>query len=168
MSVSNSGAVLFPALNDKAKVWIYIADRNLNQEEVTAINRSGADFASQWLSHGREVKGEIAIIFDRVLIVAASEEAFQVSGCSIDKTVGWVRELGSKYQINFFDRFFTCVLKGNAVEGFNKEAFRAAVQKGYLNKDTLVFHSLAANLGELRRQPFLPLADSWHARVFQI
>ena len=154
----------FSHLPAQSRVWIYQADRAFTTAESADVSHAISQFVSQWLAHKAKVIGDGALLYDRFVILVADEEKLQVSGCSIDSTVRFIKELGAKYQVNFFDRFYTCYWHDGQVMGCDFETFKSKVSTGELSEDTLVFNNLVTTIGGLQTKWQLPLSQSWHTR----
>lgn len=154
----------FTHLPAGSRVWIYQADRAFTSSEAEAISGAISQFVSQWLAHKAKVIGDGALLYNRFVILVADEEKLQVSGCSIDSTVRFIKELGAQYQVNFFDRFYTCYWNEGQVEGLDFETFKARVAEGKITTDTIVFNNVVTTLAGLQTQWQLPLSKSWHSR----
>jgi hypothetical protein len=154
----------FTHLPSTARVWVYQADRPFTEAESAQIAQEVKTFVSQWLAHKAKVIGDGVLLFDRFVILAADEETLQVSGCSIDSTVRFIKELGAKYQVNFFDRFYTCYVQGDAVQGTDFESFKKLAADGTITDDTVVFNNLVTTIEGLNSQWQVPLAQSWHKK----
>lgn len=154
----------FTHLPAGSRVWIYQADRAFSSIEAEAISSAISQFVSQWLAHKAKVIGDGALLYDRFVILAADEEKLQVSGCSIDSTVRFIKELGTKYNVNFFDRFYTCFWNEGKVEGLDFETFKANVAEGKIADETIVFNNVLTTLSSLQTQWQLPLSKSWQSK----
>lgn len=154
----------FTHLPAGSRVWIYQADRAFSATESEAISGAVTQFVSQWLAHKAKVIGDGGLLYDRFVVLVADEEKLQVSGCSIDSTVRFIKELGARYNVNFFDRFYTCYWNEGKVEGLDFEAFKAKVAEGKITDDTIVFNNLVSTIDGLKTQWQLPLAKSWQSK----
>ncbi|MCW3125992.1 MAG: transporter ATPase [Bacteroidetes bacterium] len=154
----------FAHLPHSARVWVYQADRAFAPSESAQIAQEIKTFVSQWLAHKAKVIGDGELLFDRFVILAADEEKLQVSGCSIDSTVRFIKELGTKYNVNFFDRFYTCYIQDREVKGLDFESFKKEVASGTITDDTLVFNNLVTTIDALNSQWQIPLSLSWHKK----
>lgn len=155
----------FTALPSSARVWIYQSDRPFAPAESAQVALDITAFVSQWLAHKAKVIGDGALLYDRFVVLAADEDKLAVSGCSIDSTVRFIRELGAKYNVNFFDRFYTCYLQDGQVRGADFDTFRKLMADGVVSEDTIVFNNLAATVGAMQTEWQVPLAQSWQGRV---
>ena len=155
----------FTHLADTSRVWIYQADRALTPTESEQIASEIKTFVSQWLAHKAKVIGDGALLYDRFVILAADEDKLQVSGCSIDSTVRFIKELGAKHKVNFFDRFYTCYWNNDVVEGSDFETFKTKITDGLITDDTIVFNNLVTTIDGLKNQWQIPLSQSWHKKL---
>ena len=154
----------FSHLPASSRVWIYQSDRAFSAEEAAEINTAISEFVSQWLAHKAKVIGDGRLLHDRFVVLVADEEKLQVSGCSIDSTVRFIKDLGAKYNVNFFDRFYTCYREGDRIEGADFETFKAKLAQGLISEDTIVFNNLVHTIDGLNSQWQTPLSQSWHSK----
>ena len=154
----------FTHLPAGSRVWIYQADRAFATTESEAIAASISQFVSQWLAHKAKVIGDGALLYERFVVLVADEEKLQVSGCSIDSTVRFIKELGAKYNVNFFDRFYTCYWDQNQVQGSDFETFKSQFAAGTLTDETIVFNNLVNTIQGLQNQWQVPLSKSWQSK----
>ena len=158
----------FTHLADTSRVWIYQADRALTPTESEQIASEIKTFVSQWLAHKAKVIGDGALLYDRFVILAADEDKLQVSGCSIDSTVRFIKELGAKHKVNFFDRFYTCYVKDGKVEGTDFESFKQLIANGSVSDEAIVFNNLVIKLGDMDTKWQIPLSQSWQKNVGEV
>ena len=154
----------FTHLPASSRVWIYQTDRAFSDIEVQDVSHAISQFVSQWLAHKAKVIGDGALLHDRFVILVADEEKLQVSGCSIDSTVKFVKELGAKYNVNFFDRFYTCYTHNGQVVGSDFETFKRGVRQGLIKDDTIVFNNLVTTIAGLQTDWQIPLSKSWQSK----
>ena len=157
----------FKQLPENSKVWVYQSNRELNDSEVQQIKSLINEFVRQWTSHSRNVIAAAIVVYKRFIILAADESAFSVSGCSIDSSIHFVKELEQQFNIGLFDRH-TVAYRGNEKINAVKQAdFQQLIDNGLVNQDTVVFNNLVATVGDLNQNWEVPLSRSWHARVFK-
>jgi hypothetical protein len=148
---------------DNARVWIYQSSRAFIEKEEREINEQLYQFYTQWQSHGTPVKGWAKLLFRQFIVVLADENDFTVSGCSTDSSVRVVKSIERQYDVNFFDRMMlTFLVKGKA-EMLPFTQVQYAIDKGYVNKDTLVFNNVVLTKKELMEKWLIPLSESWVA-----
>jgi hypothetical protein len=157
--------LLIPAdkLGGHSRVWIYQADRALNDEEVQRIESVLSTFVSNWKAHGHPVQGSAQVLHNHFLLIYADEEASGVSGCSIDGSVRLIQELGREMQIDFFNRLNLVVQDAEAVRVIPRMNLEAEIEAGQVTAETLVFDNLVATKADLEASWQKPLRDTWAA-----
>lgn len=149
------------------RVWIYQADRFLTAVEVSEIIDLAQHFLASWTAHGSALAGKVTLIDNLFLILEVDEEVAGVTGCSIDKSVHFIKSLGKKFGIDFFDRMRVSYID---VEGklqlASREEFQALVNSNTVNADTLVYNNLIQASEELSTNWKIPFSQSWHSKVF--
>jgi hypothetical protein len=145
--------MFFPQFRPTSKVWVYTADRNLTDSEQEIIEKELKPFISSWAAHGNELYGGSIIHENRFVILAVDESSVTASGCSIDTSVKFMKELGNKIGVNFFDRLNLIVEHDG-----NLKRVHISDLKEYL--DWNVFNPMVSNLKELRENWCVPVSAS--------
>lgn len=148
---------------DTAKVWVYQANRNLEEREVIEIQEQMDQFTMQWESHGLPVQGFGRVFFGNTLIFIADEEKSGVSGCSTDGMVRVVKSIERQYQINLFDRMLLMFYVKEKYQRLPMNQVQYAIDEGYLQKDTLYFDVSVHTYAQLRDRYVIPISESWIA-----
>jgi hypothetical protein len=148
---------------DNSRAWIYQSSRAFIEKEEKEINEQLYQFYAQWQSHGTPVRGWAKLLFRQFIVVLADENDFTVSGCSTDGSVRAVKSIERQYDVNFFDRMMLTFLVKNKAEMLPFSQVQYAIDKGYINKDTLVFNNVALTKKALLEKWLVPLKDSWLA-----
>jgi len=149
--------------SDEARVWVYQSSRAFIEKEEREVNEQLHHFYAQWEAHGAPVKGWAKLLFKQFIVFVADETDVQVSGCSTDSSVRVVKSIERQYDVNMFDRMvITFLLKGKS-EMLPYNQVQYAIDKGYINKDTLIFNNVVNTLGELKSKWMVPLSESWLA-----
>ena len=91
-------------LADTSKTWIYQSNRAFTPEEAIEIQNHIHVFCRNWVSHSNELKAAGQLINNRFIVLMVDESKAGASGCSIDKSVHFIKSIGSKYQTEMFDR----------------------------------------------------------------
>jgi hypothetical protein len=156
---------LIPAdFADVSRVWVYQSSRAFVEQEVREINEQLYQFYVQWQSHGVPVKGWAGLLFRQFVVVMADETAEAgVSGCSTDSSVRIIKSMERQYEVNFFDRMMITFLVKNKAEMLPFAQVQYAIDKGYIDKDTLLFNNVVHTKGELLANWLVPLSESWLA-----
>ena len=153
-------------ISENSRVWIYQSDRTFTNEEEQAIQKILNDFTTEWQAHGHALAALAEIYYHQFIVLSVDEQIAGATGCSIDKSVHLMKELESKFNINLFDRFRMAYKSGEDITNCSREEFEARIKKGIVDGKTLVFNNLISRRKELETSWNIPLADSWHAKVF--
>jgi hypothetical protein len=159
----------FQSINDSDRIWIYQAERMLSNEEVMIIQESGNKFVTSWAAHGKPLRAEVIVLHQLFVIVSLDERQALATGCSIDKSLGWISALGNQLHINFMDRLQVAWLdEQKNIQLASLQEFEALAERTELDSDTLVFNNLVFNGEELRNNWLIPARESWHNRYFPV
>lgn len=151
---------LISNINDQDKIWIYQADRILTKSEVDAIQSQADAFAIQWTAHNQKLNAKAFVVFNLFLIFSVNEDLHQASGCSIDKSVAFIKQMNEHYAIDFLNRNKVAVLINESVEIFNLNELADKLT----DHETLVFNNLITTGREIKSNWILPANNSWHQR----
>ncbi|MES2589092.1 MAG: hypothetical protein V4622_08935 [Bacteroidota bacterium] len=91
-------------LNPDSKLWLYQSSRALNPTEIAWLNEQLTAFAIDWASHGTDLKAAAEVLNPYFIAFAVDLTQANASGCSIDKSVRLVKDLGKELNIDFFNR----------------------------------------------------------------
>ncbi|MFZ9144006.1 MAG: hypothetical protein ACO206_01130 [Aquirufa sp.] len=99
---------------DHSRVWVYQANRPFSTSETQAIENYLTPALTQWAAHGAGLNASFEIRFQQVIVIAVDETINAASGCSIDASTRWFKEMGAALGIDFFDRS-TAIVEGDEV-----------------------------------------------------
>ncbi len=156
----------FDQMPKNARVWIYQADRVLSVEEQETINTTGNQFLAQWAAHGSDLKSAMKLLHDRFMIIAVDEGIHAASGCSIDSSVSFVKQLGEDLKINWFDRTKVAFIYDDEVFMESINNLKQIISEGKITQNTLTFNNLVQNVGEFDEKWLLPANETWLKRYF--
>lgn len=155
---------LIPAdFSDDSKIWIFQSNRSFIEKEQKEINEQLHQFYTQWMSHSAPIKGWGKLLFNQFIVVMADETQSQVGGCSTDGMVRLIKSIERQYSVNLFDRLTLTFLVNNKAEMLPFNQVQYALDKGYINEDTLTFNNIATNKKELLETWLVPMKESWLA-----
>lgn len=143
----------FQKLSDSSKVWIYPSTRELTVQESEAIINELNPFVQSWDSHGASLKAEVIIIENQFIVIAVDESIESPSGCSIDRSVKKIKELGQKLSIDFFNR-----LKMVVKTDLEKKTISYSELDNY--KTWKVYNPLVKTVKELNNSFLIPVLES--------
>jgi hypothetical protein len=151
----------FAELSPLSRVWVYQSDRNLSEEEVNQIRLLSAAFVSNWTAHGSMLNASADVFFNRFVVIAADESQVLASGCSIDKSVGFIKDLEKHFNLNLLDRLNVAYLEQDELKTFKLHELSELVEKGKITPETVIFNNLVKTMSDLKTQWRIPLKDSW-------
>ncbi len=153
--------------SQNSRVWIYQSNRQLNNSEVNKLQQQLNNFTTSWTAHNNQLKAKAEVRYNRFIILVVDESQAGASGCSIDKSVNFMHQIGQEYSIDLFDRFNLAYRSGDEVLATNRAGFEDLLKQGAINSNTIVFNNLVQSLAELETKWEVPFKDSWHPRLFQ-
>ena len=152
-----------------SRVWIFQADRFLNEKEILLVNLTMNEFIPNWASHGNDLYGGFELKDALFLIVAVDEAQSPASGCSIDSLTRVIKDLGARLKVDFFNRLNIAYLNTvGKLELVSMSTFKELIQAGEVNENTMVFNNLVQNRGELNERWQTEVKNSWHTNLFQL
>lgn len=155
-------ADMLPAgFSDESRVWVYQCSRAFIEKEEREVNEQLHQFYTQWQAHGEPVKGWAKLLFRQFIVIMADETDVHVSGCSTDSSVRVIKSLERQYDVNFFDRMMLTFLVKDKAEMLPFGQVQYAIDKGYINKDTLVFNNVVTDKKGLLNDWLVPVSQSW-------
>ncbi len=158
----------FEKMSVHSRVWIYQTSRAMTAKEENMVAYDLKNFMDGWESHGIPLLGSAKVQDGRFVIIAVDETQKDASGCSIDTSTRWMKELGEKMGIDFFDRSLAYV-KDKEIQTVAVFGLKQAVEQGNISPDTWVYNSSAVQtVSQLISQWKIPAAKStFLARYFQ-
>ena len=159
--------VAFDHLPPQARVWIYQASRPLTEEELVPLLPRLAAFAEEWTSHGRQLAASAQFLHRQFLVIGLNEEVAGASGCSIDASVRFVRELEQQLGLELLDKSRMAFLTEGRLRLLNRQELRAAIAAGEVTADALYFNNTLSTKGELADNWPAPAGQTWLAAYFR-
>lgn len=156
------------AFAPQSRVWVYQCSRPFVEKEEREIQEQLLQFYLQWHAHGAAVKGWAQLLFGRFIILIADETEVAVSGCSIDSSVKILKSIERQYEVKLFDRLSITFLVKDKPEVLPFNQVQYAIDKGYINGDTLLFNNVVTTKQELLDDWLQPLKESWMAGRVQL
>ncbi len=149
------------SLSASSRVWIYAADRIFSSVEANQIDAMAKDFATQWSAHKVQLAADGALLYNCFLVLMADESISGASGCSIDSSVRFVKEIGAKFQADFFNR--KLLYEWSESGELKIHPFAVAAEKhasGELHSQSKVFNHLVSSKADLQSRWLVTLAES--------
>lgn len=155
----------YDTLPDTTRVWVYQANRPFRDEDIPEIRQEVRAFAQRWISHNRQLRAHADVLHNRFIVLMVDEGQADASGCSIDKSVYFLKQLQAEYGVDLFDRMAFSYKDGDEVHTVPREEFARLYREGRINDNTLVFDTLVNTKGALDENWLKPLSQSWHKRM---
>lgn len=154
--------VPFNEMPGNSRVWVYMSNRVFSREEQSDISEKLVTFLNEWTAHQQALRASFDIRYDRFIILSVDEAATAASGCSIDKSVGFIRNLESAADCRLMDRLLFGFKETELVKVANKEEFEALAEAGAVKDSTIVFDNLVDTIDALNHRWEIPFERSWH------
>jgi hypothetical protein len=149
-----------------SRVWVYQAEREFTTEEVNELEQKAGQFVSGWTAHNQQLKACFEIRYNRFIIFVVDEEMALASGCSVDKSVHFIKTLEQEYKTSLLNRMIFTYKLNEQVKSCTKNKFEQLLSEGVINGNTIVFNNLVTTKDELDKNWEVPLKDSWHKQLF--
>jgi len=148
-----------------ARVWVYQSNRQMADAEVDSIKKSGQLFLKDWAAHGANLKSSLDVLYNRFVVIAVDEQQALASGCSIDKSVRFIKDMEQQLNINFFDRMQVAYRDNNDIVACSISEFEKLASQKLVDGSTIVFNNMVTTKQEFDSQWEIPLKQSWQSRV---
>jgi hypothetical protein len=152
--------------SEHSRVWIYQSDKELTDKQASELLEILNEFTAEWTAHNHQLKAKAEIRYNRFIILVVDESQAGASGCSIDKSVNFLKRIEQEFCINLFDRFNFAYRDGERVLSAPRHQFEELLKEGKIGNNTIVFNNLIHNLGDLATKWEVPFKDSWHPQLF--
>ena len=154
-----------PAFAPESRVWIYTANRPLTDPEAATIQQALDIFSRQWTAHNQALRAKAEVFQNQYVILMVDETQAGASGCSIDKSVHFLEQLGHQLGVDLFERMRFAWVENETIHFADRAEFAALVGEGRITRDTPVVNTLAQTRQELEQKWLLPFGESWHRRL---
>jgi hypothetical protein len=159
--------VEFNQMPDDARVWIYMADRKISEEHRGVVNAILGAFTVEWAAHGVPLRASYQLAEDRFAILAVDESHHSPSGCSIDSSVGALRQIREATGIDFLDRKGVPFSEGDEILVIRLDELKQKYRDGVWDGQSLTFNILAKTVGEFRSAWKIPAGSTWLKRYLE-
>ena len=146
-----------------SRVWVYQSSRRFTLSEALEIEALLNKFSSEWRSHGQEVYAYCNLFFGQFVVLMADETHATVGGCSTDSSVRFIKQLGEKFQVDFFNRTNLAFVINNKIQVLPMNQLTYALDNYFINPDTLYFNNLVQTKEELEHNWIIAVKNSWIA-----
>lgn len=158
--------VSFQDLPDNARIWIYQAERQLNDEEKAAIRKELQQFTESWAAHNQALRCAGDVVHGRFIVLGVDENQHGASGCSIDSSVHFLKNIEKSYKISLFDRSQIAFMKDEVIITKPLSQLPDAIKSGEVSATTLTFNNTISSKKDLQQNWLQPAEKSWMKRYF--
>ena len=151
-------------LPDNSRVWIYQANRELSNEEVSQIQAKAVDFINTWTRHGDDLKGSFTVKYNQFLVIAVDESFNNVSGCSIDASVHFIQQIEKALNVDLMNKMNVTFKNGEHINLVTLADFQKYAKENKIKKDTIVFNNMVNTKADFENKWEVPASESWHNR----
>lgn len=149
-------------LPDNSRVWVYQANRVFSSDELLSLSEMLASFNLSWQAHGTNLNSAIEIFYDQFIVFFVDESLQEVTGCSIDKSMGLIKLIQEKLSVDLLDRMNLTFREGKGISTVKMMDFQSKVKLGEITGDTIVFNNLVENKADFISNWETKVSNSWH------
>jgi hypothetical protein len=143
----------FEQLSSDSKVWVYQANRPFSELEKGQISDRFKDFIASWAAHGSKLLADATIIDNYFVVLSVDEKVAMASGCSIDSSVKFIKEIGAQFNIDFFNRLKLVLEK----DGETKMIAFSELEN---YSDWNIYNTLVNSVEQLNKSFLIPVKES--------
>ena len=154
------------SFSPQSRVWVYQSDRAFSAGEVDAIQKKLQEFTAQWKAHGHQLNATAELRYDFFIVFIVDEASAGVTGCSIDSSVRFIKEIEQAFEVDLFNRFNMAYKLADKVVVVSKEDFETLVNIKAVGPQTIVFNNMVQTLKDFETKWEIPFEQSWHSKVF--
>jgi len=151
-------------LPKNSRVWIYQSDREFTIKEIEFISVRAEDFINQWTRHGDDLKGSFTIKYNQFLVLAVDESFNNVSGCSIDSSVRFIKQLENELQLDLMDKMNITFKDNQNINLVKLSDFQKYIKDKKVTSETIVFNNMVSSKEDFESNWEVPAKQSWHKR----
>ena len=152
-------------LSPDSKIWVYQCNREFSEAEVLDISQKAEFFLESWDSHGNALSATIEIFYNRFIVIAVDEKQALSSGCAIDKSISFIKNIEAFYAVSLMDRMLVTYKQKGTLHACKLKEFEQLLAQGTINADTIVFNNMVTTIDEFSRNWETPVKNSWHSRM---
>lgn len=157
----------FNDLDKSSRLWVYQSDRAFSEDEKKFVLDNGIEFVKSWTAHNKALNASIEVKYNQFIILAVDETKAPATGCSIDKSVHFIKALENEMKINLLDKSKVAFLKDENVMLANLPSIKAKVEVNEISADLLTFNNMVSNKEDFESNWLIPASSSWMGRFFK-
>lgn len=158
--------VPFNNMPNSSRVWVYQSNRLISGPEKSKIEKYIEQFTETWQKHGEDLKASFSIKYNQFIILAVDQKYKEVSGCSIDASVHFIKQLESEFNLDLMNKMNVSFKIGENINTVPMHQFQQFVNEGKIDEQTTVFNNMVQTKEEFSVSWEVPVYKSWHKRFF--
>ena len=104
----------------------------------------------------------IDVIHQLFVVIALDESQADISGCGIDKSVAWIKQIGEELKIDFFNRTqIEMQMEDKSFKIVNKAEIVELLKNNSINPNTFFTNKNINNLGSFKQSFYVKLEETW-------
>ena len=112
---------------DHARVWVYQSSRPFSEIEILVLTSQINGFVGEWTAHRKTLLAAGALFFDQFIVLSVDESLNEASGCSIDASVYFIKDIERQYNVQLFERMNFAYWDGKTVKEIGRASCRERV-----------------------------------------
>ncbi|ADR23295.1 hypothetical protein MATR_28560 [Marivirga tractuosa] len=158
----------FNDLDKSSRLWVYQADRPFTEEEKQFVLQNGKVFVENWTAHNKALNSSIDVKYNQFIVLSVDETKAPATGCSIDKSVHFIKALENELKINLLDKSKIAFLKNGEVVLEKLSSIKSKVESGEISESLMTFNNMVTTKDEFDKNWLIPASESWMARFFKL
>ncbi len=156
----------FDTLPPEARIWVYQANRRLDDEELKILTDRFQSFSDTWDSHGKELKNSFRFFYNYFIVIGVNENYIPASGCSIDKSIDFIRQAEEKLSISLLDRSRIAFEIDTVITQIPFTNLREQIQNKVILPETIMFNNTVTTMKEFNSGWKIPAGETWISKYF--
>lgn len=159
--------VPFSVLPPTARLWVFAADRALNDAERAALLAELDRFLDVWAAHKVPLPAARELRYAQFVLIGVDESSTGASGCSIDALMREMKHLEQLFHITLVDHGPVMFRDEGGIRRVSRAEFQELAEGGRITGDTVVFDNTQTSVGALVDGKWeTRAAEAWHGRTF--
>ncbi len=156
--------VNFEDLDDAARVWVYQSSREFSENEVEEIGVKIEAFIQKWQRHGEDLKASYQVKYNQFIVIAVDEKFNNVSGCSIDASVNFIKTLENEFSVDLTNKLNISFKDDRNINIVSMADFQKYAKLQKITSNTIVFNNMVTSKSDFKTNWEVPASESWHKR----
>jgi hypothetical protein len=155
----------FAQLPDNARVWVYLSEKAVSTDQQNQIGSFLRTAMKTWAAHGEPLTGGFEFSGNHFLILGVDQAAHLPSGCSIDASMRWIKEINQTFGLDFL--FRSIAIQNDSDISFAPIfGIKKSVSTGIIRADSLIYDQQIQILSEYKTA-FLKPAYKVFENIFE-